>query len=333
MSRMTTLNAAMFRVNVVPAAAVIETASGTRLIRARTVRAVVDADEDRVLGVVGDGYRLVTNEQALDWARRCGQAVFPQTSPSDWSVFSVDGPSSGSYCRIDVAHRQTVLNFAGQTPGVPRDAFGPFIRVTNSYNGQRALRFDIGLLRWICTNGMIFADHVVTFRFTHSKVVLAQPPEFMVNQPKLSSWLNGFEANLATLQERKLTPAVILDLVLGVLRLRPPSGPDAPAYLVREWEAIQSHLQGLVSRYTSEVGENAYAAFNVMTDFATRPKGRGSYAREVHTLQRRVGAWFPEFCGRSRLPDFRMDEYLKALSNAPAAKNPETGRVAARTAG
>lgn len=331
MSRMTTLDDALFRVSVVPAAAVMEGADGTRLIRAKTLRAIVDADDDRVLGMVGEGYRLVTNEQALDWARRCGQAVFPQTSPSDWSVFSVDGPSSGSFCRIDVAHQQTVLNFAGQTPAGPREAFGPFIRVTNSYNGQRALRFDIGLVRWICTNGMIFADHVVTFRFAHSKVALPQPPEFRVNQPKLSSWLNGFEANIATLQERMLTPAVIFDLVLGVLRLRPPSAPDAPAYLVREWEAIQSHLQTLIARYTKEVGDNAYAAFNVMTDFATRPKGRSSYAREVHTLQRRVGAWFPAFCAQSRLPEFRMDEYLRALSNAPAAKDSGTGRVAART--
>lgn len=319
MSRMTTLDDVMFRVNVVPAAAVVETAAGTRLIRAKTVRAVVDAEDDRVLGVVGDGYRLVTNEQALDWARRCGQAVFPRTSPSDWSVFSVDGPSSGSFCRIDVAHRQTVLNFAGQTPGVPRDAFGPFIRVTNSYNGQRALRFDIGLLRWICTNGMLIADQVVTFRFTHSKVALPQAPEFRVNQPKLSAWLDGFEANIAMLQGRMLTHAVILDLVLGVLRLRPPSAPDASAYLVSEWEAIQSHLQLLISRYTKEVGENAYAAFNVMTDFATRPKGRGSYAREPHTLQRRVGVWMPDFCKRCRQPDFRMPDYLIELHRATGA--------------
>jgi len=83
----------------------------------------------------------------------------------------------------------------------------------------------------------------------------------------------------------------------------------------------------LISRYTNEVGENAYAAFNVMTDFATRPKGHGSYAREVHTLQRRVGAWLPEFCAQSRRSDFVMDDYPKTLSSTPAAKSPDTRRV------
>lgn len=331
MSRMATLEDALFRVKVVPTAAVIETAAGTRLIRAPTVQAIVDADHDRVVGVVGEGYRVVTNEQAVDWACRCGQAVFPTTTPEDWSVLSVDGPSTGSYCRIDVGHRKTVLDFSLKSPGLLQEAFGPFIRVTNSFNGQRALRFDIGLLRRMCTNGMLIIDTLVSFRFLHSKATLAQTPQFKVDHPRLKTWLDGFDANLATLRNHQMVPAVILDLVLAVLRLRPPSSPDAPAYMVSEWEAIQSHLQTLISRYTNEVGENAYAALNVLTDFATRPKGRGTYAREVHTLQKRVGAWLPDICARSRLPDFRMDEYLKALSSAPAARSPDSGRVAART--
>jgi len=234
MARMATLEDALFRVDVVPAAAVIETAAGTRLIRAKTVRAIVDADHERVVGVVGEGYRLVTNEQALDWACRCGQAVFPQTTPEDWSVLSVDGPSTGSSCRIDVGHRKTVLDFATKNPGGLQEAFGPFIRVTNSFNGQRALRFDIGLLRRMCTNGLLITDTLVTFRFVHSRANLATTPEFKVDHPRLKSWLDGFDANLATLRGHKMAPAVILDLVLGVLRLRPPNSPDAPAHLLRE---------------------------------------------------------------------------------------------------
>lgn len=332
MSRLATLDDVLFRVDVVPATAFIETTSGTRLVRAPTTRLIVDVDHERVVGTVGDGYRLVTNEQALDWARRCGQAVFPKTTAEDWTVISVDGPSTGSYCRIDVGHRKTVLDFSLKSPGLLQEAFGPFIRVTNSFNGQRALRFDIGLLRRMCTNGMLITDILVSFRFVHSKANLATTPEFAVDHPRLKTWLDGFDANLETLRGHKMAPDVILELILGVLRLRPPSSPDAPDYLVGEWEAIQNHLQFLVARYAKEVGENAYAAFNAMTDFATRPKGRGSYAREVHTLQKRVGAWLPEFCARSRLPGFRIDEYLKALRSPPATRSSDSGRVAARTA-
>lgn len=331
MTRTTNLDDVLFRAKVVPATAVVETATGTRQIRSPTARLIVDVDHDRVVGAVGNGYRVVTNQQALDWAYRCGQAVFPKTSAADWSVLSVDGPSTGSYCRIDVGHRKTALDFSLKSPGLLQEAFGPFIRVTNSFNGQRALRFDIGLLRRMCTNGVIITDTLVSFRFVHSKASLATTPEFTVDHPRLTAWLDGFDANLETLRGQSMAPAVILELVLGVLRLRPPNSPDAPDHLVGEWEAIQKHLQKLVARYVTEVGENAYAAFNVMTDFATRPKGHGSYAREIHTLQRRVGAWLPDFCARSRLPGFRMEEYVKDFGSAPAAKSPDAGRVAARS--
>jgi hypothetical protein len=225
------------------------------------------------------------------------------------------------------------LSFTGTAPGAPNEPFGPFIRVTNSFNGQRALRFDIGLLRWICANGMIIADDLVTFRFTHSKVALSQPPQFTVNRPKLSSWLDGFDAHITALRQFRLRHDAMFALVCGVLRLHPPSTPKPPEYLRLEWETIEQHLHALIARYTTEVGENAYAAFNVMTDFATRPKGRGSYAREIHTLQRRVGAWLPELCSKCRQTDFNLGDYIESLRAKPTARDAAPGRIAARTAG
>ena len=41
------------------------------------------------------------------------------------------------------------------------DVFGPFIRVTNSYNALRALVFDIGFFRKVCTNGLILRDAII----------------------------------------------------------------------------------------------------------------------------------------------------------------------------
>ena len=111
MTRMNDFSDVLFRVKVVPATALVETAAGTRQIRSPTARLIVDVDHDRVVGAVGNDYRVVTNEQALNWAYRCGQAVFPNTTAADWSVVSVDGPSTGSYCRIDIGHRQTILDF------------------------------------------------------------------------------------------------------------------------------------------------------------------------------------------------------------------------------
>lgn len=326
MTRMNGLSDVLFRVEVVPATAFVDTATGTRQVRSPTARLIVDVDHDRVVGAVGNGYKVVTNEQALDWAYRCGQAVFPKTSAADWSVLSVDGPSTGSYCRIDIGHRKSVLDFSLKSPGLLQEAFGPFIRVTNSFNGQRALRFDIGLLRRMCTNGVLLTDTLVSFRFAHSKANLGTTPEFTVDHPRLNAWLEGFDAGLATLRAQNMTADAIHDLVLGVLRLRPPLSPNASKYVVDEWTAIQKHLQALISRYTSEVGENAYAAFNVMTDYATRPKGRGPYFREMHALQARVGAWFSDSCGMANRQGPELPAYLNRRRATPSETAARTGR-------
>jgi hypothetical protein len=50
-------------------------------------------------------------------------------------------------CHIDLVHRTAALDFADVRAGQRPDAFGPFIRVTNSYSALRALAFDIGFYR------------------------------------------------------------------------------------------------------------------------------------------------------------------------------------------
>ena len=38
-----------------------------------------------------------------------------------------------------------------------------------------------------------------------------------------------------------------------------------------EWESLTAHMAALCERYARELGENAYAVFNVITEFASRP--------------------------------------------------------------
>ena len=54
------------------------------------------------------------------------------------------------------------------------DPFTPFLRVTNSFNGARALRFDIGFMRKHRSNGVIFEEEVATIKASLSKEALPQ---------------------------------------------------------------------------------------------------------------------------------------------------------------
>ena len=92
--------------------------------------AVIDTKTNRVLGVVGKDYRLVTNEEACAYARMCAKAVFQDTKDEEWEIFSADAPESGIYCHIDLRHKTGKLDFSyklvGTREDVP-DTYGPYI--------------------------------------------------------------------------------------------------------------------------------------------------------------------------------------------------------------
>src|SRR5258705_7417452 len=167
--RLSQLEEVLFPVEQHPVFVVVRDESGERRLPARDKKAIVNVASQRVLGIVSREYRLVTNQEALEWAYQCCRSVFPNTDAAEWDVCATDGPSTGGHCRIDLMHRTAALDFGDVRPGQRPEAFGPFIRVTNSYNGLRALAFDIGFYRKVCRNGLIAPDTIVQFKFAHER--------------------------------------------------------------------------------------------------------------------------------------------------------------------
>ena len=100
--RLSQLKEVLFPVEEYPVFVDVGDESGERRLAARDKKAIVDISSHRVLGVVSRGYRLVTNQQALEWAHECCQNAFPNTNQAEWDVSATDGPSTGGYCRIDL---------------------------------------------------------------------------------------------------------------------------------------------------------------------------------------------------------------------------------------
>ncbi len=53
--------------------------------------------------------------------------------------------------------------------GGPSDTYTPFARITNSYNGSRALRIAVGFMRTHCENGVIFEEEAATVSVPHTR--------------------------------------------------------------------------------------------------------------------------------------------------------------------
>jgi hypothetical protein len=269
-----------------------------------------------VLGVVSRGYRLVSNREALDMAYACCRTVFPENKPQEWEVRAIDAPATGGHCFIDLAHNSTTLDFT-YVPAKDRpDAFGPFIRVTNSYNGLRALAFDIGFYRKVCSNGLILPESVIRFKFTHLRSEIGETIHFEIAHERLTKLKAGFREYLAVLWDCPVSRAQFEPLMLAILQVRRPKDAKPDSQEALDWDALLKHLKAMCNRYAHELGENAYAVFNAITEFASHPPANRFIHRERHSFQRCAGAWVDEFSRVCREPGFDLGKYIEEIGKS-----------------
>ena len=314
MPRLTQLDDVLFPVEEHSVFVGVRTKSGERRLSVPGKKAIVNTKTNRVLGVVSRGYRLVTNHQALDWAYQCCRTVFPETKPGEWEVKASDAPGTGGHCFIDIVHNSTALDFEFVAAENRPDVFGPFIRVTNSYNGLRALAFDIGFFRKVCKNGMIVPESIIRFKFTHSQKDLGKTISFEVSQERLSKIKNSFNEYFKALRDCKISRPEFDPMLCGVLKIRKPKKMKPQSPIANDWKALSQGIGVLCSRYAEEIGENAYAVFNAMTEFASHPPQNRCVHRERHSFQRLAGDWLSGFTKECCKSDFILTDYLKGLT-------------------
>jgi len=312
-ARLTRLDDVLFPVEEHPVFVSIKNPGGERLLPVLDKKAIVNATIGRVLGIVSRGYRLVTNREALSMAYQCCRTAFPATKDSEWSVSATDAPSTGGHCCIDLVHNSTALDFTDVSAGERPNAFGPFIRVTNSYNTLRALAFDIGFYRKVCKNGLILPDSVIRFKFTHSRSNIGETVRFQIAHDRLVKLNADFCEYLGVLRACKVARHDLERVVRAALRLKPPHSSKPEGVEANEWFRLTEYISGMATNYVAELGENAYAGFNIITDFASQPPDNRCVHRDRHSLQRLAGLWTTTFVKECRNDMFNLTKYLEQL--------------------
>ena len=316
--RLSQLEEVLFPVEEHGVYVVVQDEFGERRLTARNKKAIVDIASHRVLGIVGRDYQLVTNQQALEWAYECCQNVFPNTNLAEWDVSGADGPSTGRYCRIDLVHRTAGLDFSDVRPGRRPEAFGPFIRVTNSYNGLRALAFDIGFYRKVCRNGLIAPDTIVQFKFAHQQN-LRMGISFEVARDRLAKLQTKMSEQFASLKGCSVPRPAFAPMVRTALMIRPLKSTRPGTREAYEWASLNAHVQELCNRYASELGETGYAVLNAITDFASHPPTNRHLQRDRHGLQRLAGTWLTAFAHECAQPGFAISTHVGKMETSSQA--------------
>lgn len=165
-----------------------------------------------------------------------------------------------------------------------------------------------------CSNGVIFEQEAATLTVPHTRqgihsLKVARPFEGM------AALCGDFGKTLATVRNVSVSPDDGLELVRHVMGW--PSLPSEPKPWERDdQEKLDVDLQTRLIGYFQELGENAYAAFNTMTDLASRPPQSPRFRRDRPSLERRAGAWLRDFrTAAAERAGFGISGHLSELQN------------------
>ena len=302
------LHAIMFSVSEVPVFA--ESEEG-RYDRIPGKKALINRDTQRVLSIVSDRYHFLHNELALDLALEWCVTAFPTTAPAHWKVFSVEAPLTGGHCRIDLKYGKAIDGYDWSFSNDDQDKYGPFVRVTNSYNKTRTFGIQFGLVRWACTNGLISWHSSITIKVAHDVSEMQKSIKAAINESKFKKVLDEFHRVLDPVHEVRVLRHYFCPVIQSVLQLRKPA--NMPLHRENAWKDLMKYIDDVADRYVKEMGETGYALVNAISDIATNPPTRiGKHnfiRRERDSLQRLVGSWLAKFAEITQDPD-SLESYL-----------------------
>jgi hypothetical protein len=267
-------------------------------------RAIVDVERQYTFAVVGKDYTLVTNKEAIELGRECFQRAFSQLAADEMEVFHIITPATRSFCHIDFTHRD-----GGFEPW-PEDRWVPFLRITNSYNRTRVLSFHLGFCRWICTNGMIFGGKSVQVRYQHTRGQAGRRLELGPSFREFRELEVAFIEQVHNLKRYYVPSEVMLGLACKVFEVRPTTEDLKNPKRRDRFRDFREQISKSTEEHFRELGPNGYAALNVLTDFASRPRLYVSPASAIDRLQRRSGDWVEEFIAEIERKDFTFERYL-----------------------
>jgi hypothetical protein len=157
---------------------------------------------------------------------------------------------------------------------------------------------------------MIFGERSITFRYRHTNTEISRTVEFKTNFGDLKKLETDFIEQLKNLKRYHVPSKIMLPLVCKVFAVNVSEEVSEQLKRVNQLRDLRNKVELLTYKYFDEMGENAYAALNVITDLATRPVSYISPAAVVDQLQRRSGKWVDDFINRIRRDDFDFDTYL-----------------------
>lgn len=274
-------------------------------ISTKNHKAVVNQSSGEIISVVGSKYKLVSNEQAIEIGKQIFTQLYPKVKSDELIPFKVFAPLSKAYAVIDLIHKDVNFSVWDQ------EAWLPYLRTTNSYNLSYALSFEIGFVRKLCSNGVLFNKRTMKLKYRHSK---ANNLEILNDKSQIKATSDIFIKQCNRLRKYEMPKELMIPLVFQILNINL-NLPDKRQidrkvkYLNNLIEAINA----LTTMYFEELGPNAYAAFNVMTELVSHQnkyKNLTGFNYNIHSFYTKPTDWMDDFSKKCSADRFIFMDYL-----------------------
>lgn len=243
---------------------------------------------ETVFSIVSDNYQLITNNEAIEMGKEIHGRLFPGAKSDSFEIFNVIASKTKGSCHIDIIDKNYTLNILAQ------EVYVPFVRIQNSYNKTMPLKFQLGFCRKLCNNGVIFEANLVSISLAHTKQLLRASKFMNINVDHLKQFENDFIQKTKISTETEIPRKYFLPLAAKVLNRNfdlAEKDKYKQAIIKEKLNEFATAIENYTDKYIriEKMGENAYAFFNVITDFASNEKHL--QARNTNDLQARCGDW------------------------------------------
>ena len=126
-------------------------------VRAKEYKAIVRPDKNKLVSVMEDSYKLVSNYEVI-------MPLLEQLNQLDtrWNF-------DNSHSFVESKRMRLQVTFPDLTLNDGRSDIALSLFMHNSYDGSEGVRMFWGAIRAICSNGMIFGDVLSKFYSKHTK--------------------------------------------------------------------------------------------------------------------------------------------------------------------
>ena len=220
-------------------------------------KAIVRNDDDSIIGVVSDSYKVVTNEEVFtkftDQLMACNDV--------DLSGATVDTffSQNGAKTMVNITLPSHEINLNNDVSKMQIIAF-------NSYDGKWRFRAKAGAVRMACLNGQILGDFIGSYSHGHTKnLSIDKGAEHLINMFK------GFNDAKGWWSDMMKTSVSDKTRIKTFMEFLYPKGINQDPEKWEENKQIKN-LELIYQSYQKEMGANAWAIYNTLTHHITHKK-------------------------------------------------------------